>query len=200
MRTASGRPVSVEVTVPSVGLDHGYRFRVLGDEIRLSGTFGFTGEPTGRPPLPEEAATVRRHVGPVERAASIWTEAHREEARRLQAEGLSWAQVAERVCGDKRFKSTVQRWLRAAACAISAHPLAVAVSGALEQLQVVGDLHARPAVPGPDDDRERTEDSVDGAPLEAELAQIGAGEQRVGVTQPLRKRVCPQCTYPPLLL
>jgi hypothetical protein len=25
--------------------------------------------------------------------------------------GVAWAQVAERVCGDKRFKSTVQGWL-----------------------------------------------------------------------------------------
>jgi hypothetical protein len=40
-----------------------------------------------------------------------WTDAHREEARRLHAEGLSWSQIAERVCGDKRFKSTVQGWL-----------------------------------------------------------------------------------------
>lgn len=112
VRTANGRPVSVEVTVPSVGLDHGYHFRVLGDEIRLSGAFGFTGEPTGRPPLPEEAAAVRRRVGQVERVARNWTDAHREEARRLQAEGLSWAQVAEQVCGDRRFKSTVGVWLR----------------------------------------------------------------------------------------
>ena len=106
VRAASGRPVCVEVTVPSVGLDHGYRFRVLGDEIRLSGAFGFTGEPTGRPPLPEEVAGVRRHVGPVEREARTWTDVHREQARRLQAEGLSWAQIAEQVCGDKRYKPT----------------------------------------------------------------------------------------------
>jgi len=30
------------------------------------------------------------------------------------ATGLSWARIAEEVCGDKRFKSTVQGWLRAA--------------------------------------------------------------------------------------
>ena len=30
-----------------------------------------------------------------------------------QAEGVSWAQIAERVCGEARFKSTVQGWLRA---------------------------------------------------------------------------------------
>ena len=117
VRTASGRPVCVEVTVPSVGLEHGHCFRVLGDEIRLSGRFGFTGEPTGRPPLPEEAATVHRHVGQVERTARTWTDAHREEARRLQAEGLSWSAIAERVCGDKRYKPAVGTWLRPAAVA-----------------------------------------------------------------------------------
>ena len=59
----------------------------------------------------EEAKAVRRHVGQVERTARTWTDAHREQARRLQAEGVSWAQIAERVCGDKRYKSTVQGWL-----------------------------------------------------------------------------------------
>ena len=112
VRSAGGRAIAVEVTVPSVGLDHGHLFRVLGDEIRLSGAFGFTGEPSGRPPLPAEAATVHRHVGRVETVARTWTEAHREEARRLQGEGVSWAQIAERVCGDKRYKSTVGVWLR----------------------------------------------------------------------------------------
>lgn len=66
---------------------------------------------------PEEAATVRRHVGQVERTARTWTDAHREEARRLQAEALSWSAIAERVCGDRRFKSTVQGWLRSGAVA-----------------------------------------------------------------------------------
>ncbi len=54
VRSASGRAVAVEITTPSVGLDHGHRFRVLGDELRRPGGFGFTGEPTGRPPLPDE--------------------------------------------------------------------------------------------------------------------------------------------------
>ena len=69
------------------------------------------GEATGRPPLPAETATVHRHVGRLETEARTWTDAHREEARRLQAEGLSWSAIAERVCGDRRFKSTVQEWL-----------------------------------------------------------------------------------------
>ena len=111
LRSAGGRPVAVEITTPLPELEVGYRFRVLGDELRRPGGFGFTGEPTERPPLPEEATAVRRHVGQVERVSRIWTDAHREEARRLQAEGVSWAQIAERVCGDKRFKSTVQGWL-----------------------------------------------------------------------------------------
>jgi hypothetical protein len=55
---------------------------------------------------------VHRHVARVERKARTWTDAHREEARRLQAEGLSWSQIAERVCGEARFKSTVGVWLR----------------------------------------------------------------------------------------
>jgi hypothetical protein len=116
VRGVSGRPLCVEVTVPSVGLDHGHRFRMLGDEIRHPG-FGFTGEPTGRPPLPEEAATVRRHAGRLEDAARTWTDVHRAEARRLQAEGLSWSQVAERVCGDKAVQ--VDRGSVAATTAIS---------------------------------------------------------------------------------
>jgi hypothetical protein len=117
VRSAGGRPVAVEITTPLPELEVGYRFRVLGDELRRPGGFGFTGEPTGRPPLPEEAATVHRHVGQVERSARAWTDAHREEARRLQAEGLSWSAIAERVCGDRRFKATVQGWLRSGAVA-----------------------------------------------------------------------------------
>ncbi len=117
MRSAGGRPVAVEITTPLPYLEVGFRFRVLGDELRRPNGFGFTGEPTGRPPLPEEATAVRRHVGQVERAARTWTDAHRQEARRLQAEGLSWSAVAERVCGDKRYKPTVGTWLRPAAVA-----------------------------------------------------------------------------------
>ena len=32
-------------------------------------------------------------------------------------ERLSWSQIAERVCGDRRYKSTVQVWLRPATVA-----------------------------------------------------------------------------------
>ncbi len=63
---------------------------------------------------PSEAVEAASEVVAAEGGVRTWTDAHRQEARRLQAEGLSWSQVAERVCGDKRFKSTVQGWLRAA--------------------------------------------------------------------------------------
>jgi hypothetical protein len=66
LRSASGRPVAVEITTPLPGLAVGFRFCVLGDELRRPNGFGFTGEPTGRPPLPEEAATAHRRVGRVE--------------------------------------------------------------------------------------------------------------------------------------
>jgi hypothetical protein len=96
--------------MPLPDLEVGHRFRVRGDELRDRG-FGFTGAPTGRPPLPDETAMARHGVG-VERVARMWTDADREEARRLQGEGLSWSQIAERVCGDQRYKPTVGTWLR----------------------------------------------------------------------------------------
>jgi hypothetical protein len=99
--------------MPLPDLEVGHRFRVLGDELRDRG-FGFTGEPTGRPPQPNETEGARRGVG-VERVARMWTDADRAEARRLQGEGLSWSQIAERVRGDTRYKPTVGTWLRAVA-------------------------------------------------------------------------------------
>jgi hypothetical protein len=53
-------------------------------------------------------------VGARQREARTWTDADRVEARRLQGEGLSQSQIAERVCGDRTYRSTVQLWLRAA--------------------------------------------------------------------------------------
>jgi hypothetical protein len=49
VRDATGRPRSAVVTVPSVGLERGDAFRVLGDSLRC-GEPGFlwTGEATGR--------------------------------------------------------------------------------------------------------------------------------------------------------
>jgi hypothetical protein len=115
VRSPGGRAVAVEITTSLPDLEVGHRFVVLGTEIGSSGVT-FTGAPTGRPPLPDETAKARRGVG-VERVARTWTDADREEARRLQGEGLSWAQIAERVCGDTRYKPTVGTWLRQATVA-----------------------------------------------------------------------------------
>jgi len=61
--------------------------------------------------FPSEAVQTASETCAAQGGHRGWTAEHRREARRLQAEGLSWAQIAERVCGDKRFKSTVQGWL-----------------------------------------------------------------------------------------
>ena len=65
------------------------------------------GEPTRPPPTLEDAATALVRTGSHALEHRAWTDSDRAEARRLQAEGLSWAQIAERVCGDKRYKPTV---------------------------------------------------------------------------------------------
>jgi hypothetical protein len=110
-RTSSGRVVAVVIMTPLPELDAGYRFRVLGNEIGDSG-FRFTGEPTGRAPLPEETPKRTAAIG-TRSTPRKWSDGHREQARRLQAGGgLSHSQIALEVCGDKRFKSTVQLWLR----------------------------------------------------------------------------------------
>jgi hypothetical protein len=62
VRTPGGRAVAVEITTPLPELEVGHRFAVLGTEIGSSG-FKFTGEPSGRPPLPEETAGARRPAG-----------------------------------------------------------------------------------------------------------------------------------------
>jgi len=112
---ARGRLIVV-VTVPQPGLVSGDHFLVLGNEIPVAepARFTFVGTRTGRPALPADApARNGNGTNPGARSSPRkWTDEHRAEARRLQAEGLSWSQVAERVCGDKRFKSTVQLWLR----------------------------------------------------------------------------------------
>jgi hypothetical protein len=110
VRSAGGRAVAVEITMPLPDLEVGYRFRVLGDEIKDRG-FGFTGAPTGRPPLPEEAPN-RNGAARARSSRQVWSDWHRQEARRLQAEGgLSQSQIALEVCGDRKFRSTVQLWL-----------------------------------------------------------------------------------------
>ena len=62
VRSPSGRVVAVEITSPVAGLEVGRRFRVVGNEIGDAGC-RFTGEPGGRPPLPEEATGAQRRVG-----------------------------------------------------------------------------------------------------------------------------------------
>ena len=112
LRHPSGRAYAVEVTVPSAGLEHGHRFGVLGDELLRPHGFGWTGQTDARPPTPDESQDALRRVGVMRGEANNWTDEHRAEARRLWAEErLSWTQIAERVCGDKRYKSTVQGWL-----------------------------------------------------------------------------------------
>lgn len=102
----------MEVTTPVPGLEVGQRFTVLGNEVHGQ-AFGFTGEPTGRPPLPDELTAARRSAGVRRDRPTAWTDQHRAEARRLAAEGgLSQSQIAERVCGDRRYRTTVALWLQ----------------------------------------------------------------------------------------
>jgi hypothetical protein len=63
-------------------------------------------------------------------------------------------------------------------CRLS-HPVSV-VRRPLEQRQVVAYANERSRVALEHDDRERAEDCIDGAALEAELAEVGTREQRVG--------------------
>jgi hypothetical protein len=112
VRAPSGKPTFVEVTAPLPELERGARFLVLGNELRRPAGIGWTGQTDARPPTPDEQVEALRRVGQVERVANAWTDEHREEAHRLQAEGLSWSQIAEQVCGARRYKSTVQTWLR----------------------------------------------------------------------------------------
>ncbi len=101
------------MTSPAPELEHGLRFAVLGTEISMtSGRVQWTGTPTGRPPSLEDAAAALLRTGTHALEHRAWSDADRAEARRLQAEGVSWAQIAERVCGDKRYKATVGTWLR----------------------------------------------------------------------------------------
>jgi hypothetical protein len=57
VRSPSGRIIGVEITAASGGLEVGRRLGVLGNAF---GDECFTGESSGRPPLPEEATGARR--------------------------------------------------------------------------------------------------------------------------------------------
>lgn len=65
-----------------------------------------------------------------------------------------------------------------------AHPVA-AVGRALDELEVVGYAKHRLRVAGQHDDRAGAEDGVDRPALESELAQVGAGQERLGTLEPL---------------
>jgi hypothetical protein len=109
---AYGRRIAV-VTAPAVGLDVGDRFLVLGDALPCAEPgFMFTGTSTGRSPLPGENPRRNGTVSTQREPPRKWTEAHREEARQLQLEGVSWSSIAEQVCGNKRYKATVGLWLK----------------------------------------------------------------------------------------
>jgi hypothetical protein len=109
----NGQALWAIITVPDAGIDAGHRYRVLGDGMRCGEVgFYFTGEPSGRPALASDEPS-RNGVARASRTTPTrWTDEHREEARRLQAEGLSWSEIALRVCGSRDRKSTVQLWLR----------------------------------------------------------------------------------------
>jgi hypothetical protein len=113
VRSSAGRALWVIVTAPSLGLDTGTRLVVLGDSLPPAEVgFSWLGVRTGRPPLlaetPRRNGTAQTRREPPRK----WTDAHREEAHRLQLKGVSWSQIAERVCGDKRYKGTVGVWLK----------------------------------------------------------------------------------------
>jgi hypothetical protein len=55
----------------------------------------------------------------------------------------------------------------------------VAVGGALDELEVVGDLDERPLVAGQVDGRAGTQDGVDPPPAEAELGEVRRREERL---------------------
>jgi hypothetical protein len=99
--------VGVEVTTPELGVEVGSRFRVAVDPDP---------EPAGRWPTAAEAMPARWRA---ERRppGEKWTLSHREQAVSLHAMGMSRAKIAEAVCGDRRFGSTVAEWLRQAAVA-----------------------------------------------------------------------------------
>ena len=54
-----------------------------------------------------------------------------------------------------------------------------------DEAVVIGDADQRPAVAGYRDDGAGAEDRVDGAPFEAELGQVAAGQQRRWIVETL---------------
>jgi hypothetical protein len=107
VRTPSGRAVAVVITTPLPDLEVGCRFRVLGTEIGGSG-FRFTGEVTGRPPLPVEATEARRRVSSADRR--VYTAEVRVRALELVDAGMSWAAPGREVGVPK---PTIGQWVSA---------------------------------------------------------------------------------------
>lgn len=95
IRGPSGRARGVVITVPSAGLDHGQRFRVLGDTITAGGPSEcvFAGAPTGRRTEPiDQPRLGQGRAGTVRQS---WPDSYPARARELHAEGLSCPKVAE---------------------------------------------------------------------------------------------------------
>jgi transposase-like protein len=117
VRAPSGRVVAVEVTSAALpDVEAGHRYVVLGNLVDGAGKFRFLGEPSGRPPLPDEERKARcRVVARVNgSAAKQYPEAIRQRALDLVDAGASWAQAAREV---GVHKSTVGDWVRRAAVA-----------------------------------------------------------------------------------
>jgi hypothetical protein len=99
----------VVVTTPQPELPVGTRLVVLGNTLETAATrIGFLGTPTGRPADPVERVT--RREGRAGGVRHSWPADVREQARRLRAEGLTYAEVADRL-GGVPF-GTVKMWLR----------------------------------------------------------------------------------------
>lgn len=96
MRSAGGRPVAVEITTPLPLLEVGFRFRVLGDELRRPHGFGWTGHTDARPPTPQEAQEALRPVGS-HRARQEHPPEVKERALLLVDAGLSQHEVSREV-------------------------------------------------------------------------------------------------------
>ena len=105
VRSPSGRVVAVEITTPTTGLEVGRRLRVVGNEIDDTGC-RFTGEPGGRPPLPEEATGAGRRVGTHRR---LCAEEEKRHALALVDAGHSLAAVGRELGVSS---ATVGGWVR----------------------------------------------------------------------------------------
>jgi hypothetical protein len=112
VRAPSGRVVAVEVTSAALpDVEAGHRYIVLGNLVDERGRFRFLGEPTGRPPLPDETRQARRN-GAV-RVEGSTPKQHSEEVQQRALElvdaGYSWGQAAREVGIPK---GTIGSWVK----------------------------------------------------------------------------------------